>query len=153
MKPIVAVDYAPGPLPSFADMRKRREAKRQQQQLIKERLRALDLRIKEVQTTQRLQRLQRQQRQQADQPGNASAEKASEAAPSPMCSASAAQAQAGNGSVQKAERSPIDNKTVAHGQPGQKPMPLPLMRHNPACPSFLLPPEKPHRQDPFSMTV
>lgn len=147
---IAAVDYVPGPCPSFEELRKRREAKRQQQQVIKGRLRALDARIKEMQAMQRKQRKQRKQRQQR-QPDE-EIEIVNESLAKTTIVRRRRPKQIDNQGVQPNSMA-VDSQRGGDDRSGQKPLPLPLVRHNPSCPSFLRPPEKPPLRDPFSMTV
>jgi TolA-binding protein len=156
-----AADYMPGPQPSFEELRKRREAKRKQQQVINDRLRALDTRIKEMQELQRAQRAQSVQRKQAkpaEEIVNASSAKTKlvrRRAKKPTDN----QRAEGRAPPRSAEgRAPPQTSRVAESAArcdlsGQRPLPLVRMRHNPSCPSFLRPPTKPALQDPFSMTV
>lgn len=156
-----AADYMPGPQPSFEELRKRREAKRKQQQVINDRLRALDARIKEMQELQRAHRAQSAQRKQAkpaEEIVNASSAKTKlvrRRAKKPTDN----QRAEGRAPPRSAEgRAPPQTSRVAESAArcdlsGQRPLPLVRMRHNPSCPSFLRPPTKPTLQDPFSMTV
>jgi TolA-binding protein len=169
----------PGPQPSFEELRKRREAKRKQQQVINDRLRALDTRIKEMQELQRAQRAQSVQRKQAkpaEEIVNASSAKTklvrrrakkptdnqrAEGRAPPRSAEGRAPPRSAEGRAppRSAEgRAPPQTSRVAESAArcdlsGQRPLPLVRMRHNPSCPSFLRPPTKPALQDPFSMTV